>query len=41
MQAAGGILRTAVPMKGTILKIALSNKKQVRHRTALEGLLVV
>jgi hypothetical protein len=32
IQAAGGLLRTNIPMKSTILRIALANKKQVRRR---------
>jgi hypothetical protein len=30
IQAAGGLVRTNIPMKNTILRIALTNKKQVR-----------
>jgi hypothetical protein len=30
IQAAGGLLRTNIPMRSTILRIALTNKKQVR-----------
>jgi hypothetical protein len=29
IQAAGGLVRTNIPMKNTILRIALTNKKQV------------
>lgn len=30
IQAAGGLVRTNIPMKNTILRIALTNKKQMR-----------
>ncbi len=30
IQAAGGLMRTNIPMRSTILRIALTNKKQVR-----------
>jgi hypothetical protein len=30
IQAAGGLVRTNIPMKNTILRIALTNKKQVQ-----------
>jgi hypothetical protein len=32
IQAAGGLLRTNIPMRHTVLRIALTNKKQARGR---------
>jgi hypothetical protein len=32
IQAAGGLLRTNIPMRHTVMRIALTNKKQVRAR---------
>jgi hypothetical protein len=37
IQAAGGLVRTNIPMKNTILRIALTNKKQVRGRVVARG----
>lgn len=35
IQAAGGLVRTNIPMKNTIFRIALTNKKQVGGASAV------